>query len=274
MSGNLVKYGTFDVEEAEENEKELKRGSANFMELSQGKNIIRFVPPLAGKKTFVIVHQHYIEMPGSEEKLRFNCPRVMARQPCPACAAADRLAQSGNPLDRTRAEKFWPRKRIMGNALNRATPELGVQVLGFGKSIHEELIAIRRDDGIDFTNPENGYDISINKEGSGMKTRYKRIQPARSPSPLAAGGDAINALIQSQVDLGRFAVVPSKNELDEQMEEAGGGLDDLTDGPLPEPPISRGTNKAAARPAARTAADDAVDAEFSAGTPADDDLDF
>jgi hypothetical protein len=250
MSKNLVKYGAFDLAEAEANEKELAKGSSNFLDVKEGKNIVRVVPPLPGRKTFVVVHQHYIEIPGAQSKVNFNCPRVMAKQPCPACSQAERWASSGNVIDRGKADKLWPRKRVFACVVSRANPELGVQVWAFGKQIHERLIGFRKEQDIDFTDPVKGFDVIVLRRGTGMDTKYT-VDLARKETPLAPSAEAVNELIQSAPDLGRYGTVPAASELREKFTgEGGGGAsdEDLSDTPAPKK--------------GRTAADDAVDADF------------
>ncbi len=256
--GNLVKYGGFDLQEAEAQEKELAKGSSSYFEAQQGLNVVRFIPALVGRPTFVVTHNHYIEIPGTEDKISFNCPRLMTakgqpRGKCLACEAGERLASSGNPLDRKRGEKFYARKRVYGNVLSRAQPEEGVQTYAFGKKIHERLIQFRKDEGLEFTDPVNGYDVKIVRKGTMMATKYPAIDLARQPSRLAPTAAEINALIEAAPDLSKHAAVPSRDEQEEQLDKAGAmAAEDLSD----EPPRGK-------RPAARTVADDATDAEFT-----------
>lgn len=249
---DLVKFGGFDLEEAEENERELQRGSSNFLKLGQGRNVVRFLPPKPGEKAFVIAHQHYIEIPGAQSKLNFNCPRLMSKKPCPACARAAKLSSSGNPIDRGKADKLYPRKRVFANVISRSAPEAGVQVLAFGKQVHEQLIAIRRDMDLDFTHPQEGRDIVIIRRGAGQNDTSYKVLPAKADTPL---GDM--TLIDQQPDLKRFAVVPTDEELQEKMGGGSSDEEDLDEGEGYQPPKGKG------KPASKASAvDDAIDAEF------------
>jgi hypothetical protein len=250
---NLQKYSDWSMDEAEEAEKELEKlgSNADFLKFDKGKNVLRFLPGKVGEKPFVLVQQHFIEIPGSTSPIVFACPRIHAKRACPACEQADKLRASGNPADYDRAGKLIPRLRVFANVISRKDPEKGPVVAAFGKQVYEQLIALRKneDAGGNFTDPgPNGFDVIVEKSGEGLKTEYK-VWPQRKTSPL--GNDE---WLDVMHDLKRYARVASPEELNRMLGSQGAS-------PAPQ---ARTGGRSAPR---RTAADDAIDTD---GENADD----
>ncbi len=208
--GNIQKWAPYEMDEAEAEEKELARGSSQYLKLADGRNVLRFMPAPAGSRSpFLLAHQHYIKMAGMENAISFNCPRAMGSKPCLVCQKAEQFRASGDKADYDFAGQLLPKLRVFAAVVARAQPELGPQVLAYGKQIHEALVKIRKDPnaGGDFTNPVDGFDIVVEKAGAGMDTKYK-VLPSRTNSPL--GDDTWLDMIP---DLRRFGRVPSDDEV-------------------------------------------------------------
>lgn len=264
--GNLRKYGSFDLDEAEKETKELESsGGADFMSLKVGRNVIRVLPPPAGARSpFKVIHQHFINVPGATGPISFVCPRLTLKKACAVCTEADALRASGNPVDADRANDLFARRRVFTNVIDRGAPEKGPRVLAFGKTIHEQLLALRTDAeaGGDYTDVADGFDIIIERQGTGKNDTKYSVRPARGNTPLADTEEQIDDWYNSQRSLDQFARVPSAAELAKLIGGDGEGE-----------PVKRG--KARALPASnaatskrRSAQDDAIDAEFE---EADDD---
>lgn len=184
MSSNLAQYGQYDTEEALKEEQHWQN-AGKYLKLEAGNNVIRFLPPTPGKKTpFRVVWTHYITPPGGRLVV-FACPSHETNKPCPVCVSANKLRESPNPADQDRARDLFAHRRVLANVVNRAEEEAGVQILSFGKQIHEALIELRKniDWGGDFTHPENGFDITIKRTGASFKDTKYTVTPKR-PSPL------------------------------------------------------------------------------------------
>lgn len=244
---NLKKFAEFTIEDAEQAEEELaKFGSPDFFKPQTGRNVVRFLPALAGEKWAVQVMQHFVTPPGGGKSIGFVCPRVHAKRHCPACAKADQLRASGNPNDSETAKQLAPKPRIFANIVDRKNPEKGVQVFPFPKQVFDQLLAIRKNEtaGGDFTNPgPRGFDISIEKKGQGIDTEYK-VLAARDETPL--GNDE---WLEQLHDLKRYAIPDTEENLNKRLSggntRGGGGRAAAELGP------SKGR--------ARNAADDMVD---------------
>lgn len=220
---NLGEYGSFDLEAAENELDDLNRSQSQFLKLAVGNNVVRLLPPPLGRNTpFVVVWQHFIKLPGATAPVVFNCPRMMARKTCPACAKAEKLGNSRNSADRDAAREFWATKRIFASVIDRTDEEAGPKILGFGKSIYEALLALRTDStaGGDYTNPLKGFDINIKRTGTGLETRYDVLSARRN----SALGDM--EWIGMAPDLRELARVPTADEIREMGRRAKGGEDE------------------------------------------------
>lgn len=213
---NLAKYQSFDMEAAAEEQKALDEAGGDFIKTQDGKNSYRFLPtPIEWglKSPFVKVYQHFLDAPGGK-KIVFNCPRIMDKRPCAACAKSDKLRATGNPRDRDEAYKYQAKLRVFANVIDRANPDKGPGILGFGKTILQELVRIRSDadDGGDYTNPgEDGFDIIIHRKGQDLQTEYT-VKPSRSNSALGNMD-----WLEMQKNPMTYARVPTDDEIAEML---------------------------------------------------------
>lgn len=209
---NLVNYGSYSEEAAKAESEELAKSGGDFFKFEVGKNVMRFLPPPAGPNSpFAVVWQHFVQLPGMTNAASFNCPLKMAGKPCPVCSKVSALRSSGNPADYDLAGTYLPRTRVYASGIARADEAAGPRVVAFGKSIHEELVKIREDG--DFTHPLEGFDITVDRVGTGkMDTQYS-VRAARQNSKLAADVETMNAWIEAQPDVRQFARVPTIDEI-------------------------------------------------------------
>lgn len=217
---NIVKWGSYDAETAQEEKSQMDSSSTEFFKVKVGKSVVRFLPPPLGKKSpFRVVWTHYINLPGSKDPISFACPMREANRSCPVCQKAEGFKRSGNDADFKKALDLFPKRRVYANIVDREHPEKGVQVFGFGKTIHEALAKIRADEdaGGDFTNPDTGFDIIVEREGTGKNDTNYTVMAARKQSKL---GDY--ELISQQHDLERFAKVLSEEEILTKLSGGGG----------------------------------------------------
>lgn len=230
VESNLVEYDPLDVNLVDDLDDEIKAsGSSEFMKLEVGSNVVRFLPAKAsGKPAFKLIHEHFIEVPGRDKNVRFACARQMlkGKERCPACEAADNFKRGGNPVDRDRAKDYYPQAKFYANVLNRNDEASGPKILAFGKKIWDQLKTIIKDprEGGDVTNPTNkGFDIIIERAGTGKNDTKYTVRPARSDSPLADDPAEAQAIIEKSYDLDYYAAVPLFNDLVAMMAGDGGG---------------------------------------------------
>lgn len=224
---NLTKYGSYDIEAAIEEGEELERGDGKYMKLTEGRHVVRFLPPPVGRNSpFVIVYQHFIPAgPGMKKGASFACPRLMAPkgQPraCVVCKRMEELKASPNRADQEMAEEIAANRRVFANVIDRGHPDLGVRILAFGKTIHQELVKIRQDpaSGGDFTDPgPDGFDIVIERTGTKREDTKYAVRPSRGSSALGN----MDWIDQQPDLLNEVAVVPSDDEINQILGLAPG----------------------------------------------------
>lgn len=190
---NLQKYGTYEIEVAEEEQEDLEQGAGIYLKLSEGRHELRFLPPKLGVKSpFVTVYQHFLPAPpGAKRGASFACPRLMAPkgQPrsCIVCKKMEELKSSPNPVDQDLAQDISANRRVFANVIDRKHPDRGPLILGCGKMIHEALTKIRTDEaeGGDFTDPgPDGFDIIITRTGTDRTSTKYDVKPSRKCSEL------------------------------------------------------------------------------------------
>lgn len=196
---NIVKYAEFSIEAANAIDQRVDDiGGSIYFDPVIGDNVLRFLPGSPGSQPFRVTAQHYIDaLPGLDRMIVFACPRVELKQPCLACSKAEELMRTGNPLDREAARRMGASVRVFSNVVNRANPDAGPRVYGFGKMVWDQLKVIRSNArlGGDFTIPTAaGFDIILNKEGDGRKTKYG-VSADRNNSPLAPTEQEIDAIL-------------------------------------------------------------------------------
>lgn len=216
---NMVKYGSFDLDDADEIDVEMNKSFSGYFKLAVGKNVVRFLPaPAPDLKAFIMVWEHQLNLPNGDF-VNFACPRLMGKKRCILCQRADQLKNSGNPADYDRAKDLFTKRRIYANIIDRRDQEGGPKTFAFGKMIWDDLKIVREDVG-DYTHPEDGFDIIIRRTGTSKNnTEYK-----------CTAGDACflgdMEWIGQQGNLLRFTRILSEAEIREKLggvgEERGG----------------------------------------------------
>ena len=256
---NIQKYGSFTVEDAEAVAEEASRGSGGGFLTLDARTVVRLLPAKLGQRAIVTAHQHFVKLAGMEKGTSINCPRMMAKRACLVCQYAERLKSTGNQADYSDAEGLYPRKRNFAIAINRKEPEMGPQILAFGKTVLDALVDLRTDEDVggDFTDPDSGFDIIIKKKGSGLKTEY--TVAAGPKGPLSEDPDEAEAWLDSMPNLTHQLRVLSDEEI---IKACGSQLMSAATSSRRVPvPQGRSAPRSAARAPARTAEDDMDETE-------------
>ena len=217
----MQKYGSFDISAAEEALSEAsKGGGGDRLKLKSGTNVVRFLPPPVGKSSpFAIIYQHWITT-AEGKRTPINCARMMLKQRCACCEKMDSLSRTGNAADFDAAQEWKATLSVAANVVDRDDESKGPQLLYFGKTILDQLVAIRKDPrgGGDYTDAEDGFDIIIEKTGADKNTKYA-VRGARNTTPLHEDTGLASEWLDNQVDLDRLRTVLS---YDEQIARLGG----------------------------------------------------
>lgn len=151
-------------------------GDFSWWSPSDGRNVIRMLPPNGDSEFYAETMVHYNLGPKKDKSA--VCRKAAGEKHCPVCDLADELFK-GDKDDKAYAKKIKARGKYYFNVVDRSVEEddenFGkVLVYGSGVTIFEEVLGIICDpDYGDITNAKEGYDIIITKSGKGLDTEYK-----------------------------------------------------------------------------------------------------
>jgi hypothetical protein len=155
-------------------------------------------------------------MPGASGKTQsVICAKLEAKQPCLVCAKVDELRQSQAKADQAAANDLFARRRVFCNVIDRNDEESGPKILAFGKTVHEQLLALRTDPkgGGNYVHPEDGFDVIIERKGTGKNDTEYTVRGDRNSSPLGPSVEVMQEWIDTQENLNSLAMLPSADKV-------------------------------------------------------------
>lgn len=184
----IATYGEWTPEQMEKESSEMSSGG-DFWKPPVGNTAVRLLPPKIGwPSPFVIQHQHFIQIPGNANKVIFSCSKMHEGKKCLPCAKADALEASGNSRDERAAKGLRPQRRMMCNAIVSPKKVEGNKpvIWVFGKTVYDQLKAIRENEeaGGNFLDPVKGFNIVIQRVGTGKEDTKYTLLPSRNQTPL------------------------------------------------------------------------------------------
>jgi hypothetical protein len=208
----------------------------NFLNLKDGRNVIRILPPREGADMFfeeVWVHYGVGKNAQNKNGTMVVCPKTHDENaPCPVCELADELKKLSKKRDDSydkQSRSIRRKKRVYYNAISRdedlsvyekneegkwintetGEEESPVKVLGTGIGILKDIISLIVDPEYgDITDPEEGLDLIITKTGSGQFNTKYDVKTVRKESPI--GFDAWEECLH---DLSQLAKAKSYDEI-------------------------------------------------------------
>lgn len=223
--GKASKKALKDELERLEEEQEQRNGSQNdvkWMKLQTGENLLRFLPPWSDEIE-IFWHRagiHY-GLPNPKDPSKntaYGCLEDYGEE-CPICEEVKRLYSSKDEGNVEKAKKMTRKKRIYYNVLDINEPDKGVQILGVGPSIHEEIVSYFNEYG-DITDLEVGYNLKIIKKVDPTKsklfgTTYK-VRIDRDPSKVNP-----KLIPDIEENVGPLETVLPKPSVDDLLESLG-----------------------------------------------------
>lgn len=188
------------------------RKGAGFWRPENGPNRVRFLPGWPGASVpFVTLHQHFL---GGDENKVYTCPSTPGiDRPCSICKESKRLLKGGE-AEQQRGNELKYNRANLWNVLVRGKEGEGVQIHKTAWSVHQALLGYSVDEVNvpAFLDPFKGYDVIVDKSGSGLMTKYDvRLIPR--PCSLAGSAEEIERLWMSAPDLGKYLKAPSDADL-------------------------------------------------------------
>lgn len=155
------------------------------LKVKEGENEHRILPPTwedvekYGTGWEVQIQVHYNIGP---DRGMFLCLDKMKGEPCPICEARRTAA------DDEEADALRPSTRALCWDIDRNNEKAGPQIwdmpLTLFRDINARSIDKKTNAVICIDDPEEGYDLSFNREGTDMRTKYTAVEVSRDPSPV------------------------------------------------------------------------------------------
>jgi hypothetical protein len=158
--------------------------SGKFWQPKEGKNQIRILPPWSEEgKWFLKLGLHYGFKDEEDRNRAYPCFKDWKGQRCPACDAISELKKVDGGQKIIKAMSI--RTKCYVNLIDRRVGEDKVFIYGFSPKVMNEILSYDEDEDYgDITHPKKGFDVVLERTGSGLLTKYAiRIKP----KPIAVG---------------------------------------------------------------------------------------
>jgi hypothetical protein len=163
--------------------KEDRKKAGDYMNLESGENMVRFLAWSASGEPFKEAWYHF----NFAEKPILCAKKTLGEPDCGACDFVDALFKTKNPDDKAAAKDRMAKVRYFAPVLNMKEKDpkdrKRVRVLSFGTKINEDLLGYFVDEDYgDFTDPETGRDVKIERVGEKLETKYTvRVRTQQTP---------------------------------------------------------------------------------------------
>lgn len=150
-----------------------------------GDNLFRYLPPSWDDADHYGYTVHVHRNIGANNST-YLCPQKMLGKKCAVCEAAKEAKDAGESEE---AKELGTSERIVSWVLDRdgddpEKPLLYDQSWTQDRDIVSLCVNERSGEILMVDHPDNGYDITIKRSGTGMKTKYYGYAVARSESPI------------------------------------------------------------------------------------------
>lgn len=150
----------------------------------KGDNYVRILPPTWEDATHYgyDIYVHFQVGPDNGSVL---CLSKMKNKPCPLCDARARAEKTG---DEELAGKLKPTRRVAVWMLDMNEEKKGPMIWGMPWTLDRDIAKISKDKRsgqiFEIDDPDNGYNVSFEKEGDQRQTKYTGVQIDRKPSSV------------------------------------------------------------------------------------------
>lgn len=149
-------------------------GDIPWIPLRDGVNKVRVVAKPGDDEPWREFYKHFLS-----EYIRVDdfpkAPVCLGTPDCPGCQLSEQLRESGNEIAANRARA---QRRFVWAALSRDNPydedgSLRLKVIECPTTVFQGMARIAAEWGMDFTHPDEGYDLEILRSKSGNMTKYE-----------------------------------------------------------------------------------------------------
>lgn len=147
----------------------------------EGRNNLRLLPPYSEAGVWYLEVPLHYKIGGKT----IVCPnRLPKKSRCYVCEKVKEFRNDKSAELQELANNLRPKMKIYYNIIDLDHPEVGVQVYGSGVSVFKDLLYYDLDEEWgNITDPDNGYDVILTREGKGLSTQYQ-IKLKKNSSPI------------------------------------------------------------------------------------------
>lgn len=170
-------------------QRDANRKDTKFHSFQSGRTVIRVLPPWSARGVWFKPILEYVVRIGDEFKFMISPKDTGGRDPL--LEYAEQLIASGDEKLVQRGKDIRPRRRYLVNALVIAdqkgvTMRDGPKIVNLPMRVKDDLVNLDTDvqSGYgDITNLDRGFNISVERSGEGINTRYS-VRAHREPSSI------------------------------------------------------------------------------------------
>lgn len=159
----------------------------------EGPNNLRFMPPTFDYAALKVQNhwglEIYVHYGVGPDEATYLCPNKMRGEPCVVCDTRREIA----PTDPEAAKELREAKRYLIWTIDRFDPAAGPKVFVEPPKTDKEFCnrakGKKTGETLMLDDPENGYDVTFVKEGTGVKSQYSQYDISRHPSALSDNPD-------------------------------------------------------------------------------------
>lgn len=208
-----------------------KTGKNEYWKPEDGKNVIRVLPAVEGDEFYKEVHTHYHV--GADEK-SVICAKTEERD-CPICKELEKL-KKGSKTDKELADSMRSKKAYYLQIITPDEPD-SPKLYPAPQTVFKGILDIILDpDYGDITDVEEGREITIERTGKGLNTKYSIL-----PKPKVSSLDNWEELKETMVNFADWEYAKCKT--DEEMMAIYNSEDEDDDGDFEEDEDEGSTEK-------------------------------
>lgn len=196
-----------------------------FWKPEEGRNIIRILPEVGEMEFFFQEVGRHFNLPDVEDADKtLVCPDFTTggEEPCPICEVVQQLYSSGSVEDKELASKWRVRKSFWMNVVVRKAGDRGGNtaegpyIFTPGVMIFQSIQSLISDpDYGDISDLEQGIDIIIDRNGTGIDTSYKVYPRKGNFHPIHEDADQSSRILNEAVDLSYVLLTENPDEDEE-----------------------------------------------------------
>lgn len=164
--------------------------SVQFFTPAEGDNSIRILPPPSDADWGHYGFPVFIHYDIGADKNSYLCLDRMKGEPCPICEERERASGAGED---ELAKELKAGSRLGVYVIDRSKPNKGPLLWNLSGNMDQDILKLtvdgRTGEVLPIDHPDEGYDLTFNRKGAGMTTKYTGYRFDRAPSPLSDDQD-------------------------------------------------------------------------------------